>query len=1176
MGFERLSTIKPVSGSRFDLDRLTADPRRRELAELIDVIKDAKEEFRRDGAAHTWSTYKIIRGNGDRIIDATMNDTIARNIIGYLDHRRYFVQIKFIVGVVDENGDETWIIRDKLDPVLADRKTVLLSKDSKPGVLVGIDIPYYVRAYPVTAVVYGIYPMKKPSVDKLNPMRVSTLNCVAERVMEHFKNAARGNGLTALRQTKITTWANRVANKGASINDVAELERLLKFPITVASLTGEQLYKSKYNSRGSSITIIDHNSHAWAESVTVFPRDRVVKYYPGNASISGNMFDCIYEISKTDPVSVWLFRSDEEGVYDQFVRPSGEIYRTEQLHNEMKKLAEKYRVTNADELLTNCFTVPGVAAHVARERNSWRPTPKSFLADIQQSCVEYGHGGLWNTRYDYRDMISVDMAACYPGSFLGYGECSEYFTRFGHVTNSMTRVAVNGVLPDFDLTGFACVTSFEFAKDLHPVCYVWFGRHFVERRWVPIVLLRYMLDSRILVSLTVSEAIICYHRQTEVWLPTPIPITLEEVIEDWSRECPETPIDNITKFAPEILEVRLKNNESAAKDLGRRIIGKFTQGGAYDHKRHHSRLIMDKTELELVIADAATNNTFCNREDVFLSDGKKLGTVFSYIDGESSQYTHLRSSMLAYVSINLLSMINRFPDVALRVATDSFYINRKHSALLDSVIMKSADAQSEESQSWGSWRIKNEMLHGYCESADVTIKDEYRKSTNNNFVVAEMSSTVSLLPSVYDPVTRHKTVYLNGPGGSGKTTRVIELFRNSDMITLTPTHRLAREMRQRNVNSCTYHSFFKYNGGTWTPERMGQKYIPEKIIWDEIDTVPLDTLKQFLDWLLKKNTAVIMCGDHGQPPPFTGESPHEWLKTFVDYYEEITDDVRALDATLKEFKTLIRLQPNSVQCEIMREMISETSMNDFWETWKPSDLIVASRKIVRDTLQQRLFQRHREIFPTLPVPLCYRPADTRLQNIDVDIPGTLAEPRKQNLVLNDIVLVDIDAVERALSMNKSPWTLGYAMTIHSSQGLTISDTIVWIVDDRIEWSNLVYLAVSRVRRMSQLRRIVLDDVVINRSIADDTIRKKLAGYKQSDKKNNREFDLDADFIAALRQQQNNHCAGCNCIMLWQYSKNNPRQFTVDRKDSSLGHTRENVILTCLECNRNRGAAASPK
>jgi hypothetical protein len=131
---------------------------------------------------------------------------------------------------------------------------------------------------------------------------------------------------------------------------------------------------------------------------------------------------------------------------------------------------------------------------------------------------------------------------------------------------------------------------------------------------------------------------------------------------------------------------------------------------------------------------------------------------------------------------------------------------------------------------------------------------------------------------------------------------------------------------------------------------MGEKYIPKYIIWDEIDTVSLEILKPFLDWLLLKNTAVNMCCDHGQPPPFVGQSPHEWLKNNVDYYEEINDDHRAIDEPLKELKRLIRLLPDKIQCEIMRKLITETTMNDFLNSWRPADLIVASRKIVRDEL----------------------------------------------------------------------------------------------------------------------------------------------------------------------------------------------------------------------------------
>ena len=53
----------------------------------------------------------------------------------------------------------------------------------------------------------------------------------------------------------------------------------------------------------------------------------------------------------------------------------------------------------------------------------------------------------------------------------------------------MTRVAINGPLPDFDLTGLARVVSFEFAAGLHRCCYIWIGRHMSGKHWLPIVLL---------------------------------------------------------------------------------------------------------------------------------------------------------------------------------------------------------------------------------------------------------------------------------------------------------------------------------------------------------------------------------------------------------------------------------------------------------------------------------------------------------------------------------------------------------------------------------------------------------------------------------------------------------------------------------------------------------------
>ena len=76
----------------------------------------------------------------------------------------------------------------------------------------------------------------------------------------------------------------------------------------------------------------------------------------------------------------------------------------------------------------------------------------------------------------------------------------------------------------------------------------------------------------------------------------------------------------------------------------------------------------------------------------------------------------------------------------------------------------------------------------------------------------------------------------------------------------------------------------------------------------------------------------------------------------------------------------------------------------------------------------------------------------------VTIPGTR---QREELSLNDVIQVTIEAAEKAVKTDD--WRLGYALTVHSSQGLTIkSPQKVWIIDDYLQWSNLAYLAVSRV------------------------------------------------------------------------------------------------------------------
>ena len=75
-------------------------------------------------------------------------------------------------------------------------------------------------------------------------MRDGDLNCVAQRVVEHFEGALRGQGITQTRRQKIQEWEERGRETGATVDDVAKLEKILKRVIILKDIAGKDVYNS--------------------------------------------------------------------------------------------------------------------------------------------------------------------------------------------------------------------------------------------------------------------------------------------------------------------------------------------------------------------------------------------------------------------------------------------------------------------------------------------------------------------------------------------------------------------------------------------------------------------------------------------------------------------------------------------------------------------------------------------------------------------------------------------------------------------------------------------------------------------------------------------------------------------------------------------------------------------
>ena len=517
-------------GQQFtDLDVQVPPSVRIPANQWVEILNDAKDEFEVDGASAVFSTWRVeeddpldigdiqiadgMHARASRLaLNARMTNVRATQLLAALPQGNFILRLKFLRETDDDS------VLEEFDPVRTERKkgqrVIEISRDTKPSVLTGIDSVCNQNAYYVTAVAYGLYPIRDPDPANLAPLRDGYLNCVAQRVVEHFEGTLRGQGLTPTR--KLQEWEEGVQKSGATVEDVADLEKILKRAIVLRDIAGEDIYNSRKYQRGGNgvrgkVELIVHNGHAWSKDLH-FPQSREVHFY------EGDVWHAIREATYGKPLAVWLLGGRDRLLsVDQFVLQDGRTYRTQEAHEGLQ--ASCARLGNP-ERAERAFRKKHAASIMAKEKNAWKPIPVSLLPDIQKACEEHGHGGLWTSMdYDTRDVNSIDMKACYPASFQGMGEAKPYFERFGHPSHHMTRVAINGALPRDIGTGFAEVQEWEFEANCHLVIPAWFGRLFADAGWAPTPLLAFLVESGLLKSLKVREAIISFGRQTDVWLP---------------------------------------------------------------------------------------------------------------------------------------------------------------------------------------------------------------------------------------------------------------------------------------------------------------------------------------------------------------------------------------------------------------------------------------------------------------------------------------------------------------------------------------------------------------------------------------------------------------------------------------------------------------------------------
>ena len=292
----------------------------------------------------------------------------------------FIIKIKFI----REHNPDIWVVEDGFAPLNQVRGggILVISTVTAPGALVGIDRLYYANAYPVSAVVYGLYPIREPDQNNLAPMREGYFHFVAQRVIEHFEKAQKGLGMTEARGNKIKAWEVNVRNSGATLVDVSNLEKILRRAIIVRDIAGVDLLNSgKYKaSRWTPVEVVLHNGHAWGANLH-FPQAREVHIY------EGDVWKAIKKATEDKPKAVWVLGGGDNKklTVDQFVFEYGRTYRTLETHERLTRACHHLAPEDPEALAIRAFGENHAASIMAKERNGWKPTTASLEDDMQKA-----------------------------------------------------------------------------------------------------------------------------------------------------------------------------------------------------------------------------------------------------------------------------------------------------------------------------------------------------------------------------------------------------------------------------------------------------------------------------------------------------------------------------------------------------------------------------------------------------------------------------------------------------------------------------------------------------------------------------------------------------------------------------------------------------------------------
>ena len=122
-----------------------------------------------------------------------------------------------------------------------------------------------------------------------------------------------------------------------------------------------------------------------------------------------------------------------------------------------------------------------------------------------------------------------------------------------------------------------------------------------------------------------------------------------------------------------------------------------------------------------------------------------------------------------------------------------------------------------------------------------------------------------------------------------------------------------------------------------------------------------------------------------------------------------------------------------------------------------------------------------------------------------------------------------------------------------------------------KWKYKDFLLESK-NHISIVNQLFLEQSFNGDNTTKKELHKKINSYKQQDIKKDKNLDGLISYEELLEKLvlSKLKCYYCRKDVLLLYENNREqKQWTLDRLDNSLGHTKENVVVCCLKCNLER-------